>query len=84
MYSSNLHAKIEKFLNIERYCREPLQKIILNMLEKYNTLTGDSIERHNFGNRPSKLNDIPDYNQMNEDTLYEILEITMKKRLLNS
>ena len=74
IYSSNLHHKIEKFLNINSYCREPLQKIILNMLEKYNTLTGDSIERHNFGNRPSKLYDIPDYNQMNEDTLYEIFE----------
>ena len=66
------------------YCREPLKKIILNMLEKYNTLTGDSIERHNFGNRPSKLNDIPDYNQMHEATLYEILENNNEKRSLKS
>ena len=52
------------------------------MLEKYKTLTGDSIERHNFGNRPSKLNDIPDYNQMNEDTLYEILENNNEKTII--
>ena len=64
------------------YCREPLKKIILNMLETYNTLTGDSLERHNFGNRPSKLNDIPDYNQMNEDTLYEILENNNEKTII--
>ena len=82
IYSSNLHDKIEKFLNMNSYCREPLKKIILNMLEKYNTLTGDSIERHNFGNRPSKLNDIPDYNQMNEDTLYEILENNNEKTII--
>ena len=69
-----MHDRIEKVLNLIRYVREPLQNIIRHMIDKHKCVNGDSIERHNFGDRPCKLNNIPDYNQMNENRLYEILK----------
>jgi hypothetical protein len=69
---SNLYDEIEEFLIENHKFREPLQKIIINMLDKCKYLNGDSVERHNFGNTPSTLNDIPDYNQMDENRIYEI------------
>lgn len=81
-HDSNVHEKIEKFLNISSNYREPLQNIIINMLDKYKTLNGYGIERHNFCNRPSKLNNIPEYYQMNEATLHEILENNTEKAII--
>ena len=79
---SNIHDKIEKFLNNYHSWREPLQKIIKNMINKCRYLNGESVERHNFGNIPSKLNNIPDYNQINEDKLYKILEENNEKAII--
>lgn len=43
-----MHDRIEKFLNITRYVREPLQNINRHIIDKYKCFNGDSIERHNF------------------------------------
>jgi hypothetical protein len=82
---SNLYGNIEKFLNrfTDIDIRKPLQKIINNMLDKCKYLNGESVERHNFGgNTPSTLNDIPDYNQMDENRIYEILENNNEKAII--
>lgn len=79
---STVHDKIETFLNKNHYYREPLRKIIDNMIDKCRYLNSDSVERHNFGNVPSELSDIPDYSQMNENRLYEILENNSEKAII--
>ena len=79
---SNLYDEIEEFLIENHKFREPLQKIIINMLDKCKYLNGDSVERHNFGNTPSTLNDIPDYNQIDENRIYEILENNNEKAII--
>ena len=35
--------------------RKPLEKIIKKMLEDCKYINGESLERHNFGNKPIKL-----------------------------
>ena len=39
--------------------KKPLEKIINTMLEKCKYINGDSLERHNWGDNPIKLNNIP-------------------------
>ena len=39
--------------------RKPLEKIINNMLDKCRYINGESLERHNWGNKPLKLKYIP-------------------------
>ncbi len=39
--------------------QKALEKIINNMIDKCRYINGDSLERHNWGNRPIKLNNIP-------------------------
>ncbi len=39
--------------------KKPLEKIINNMLNKCKYINGESLERHNWGNNPIKLKNIP-------------------------
>jgi hypothetical protein len=39
--------------------KKPLEKIINRMLEKCKYINGESLERHNWGNNPIKLKNIP-------------------------
>tara|TARA_B110000046_G_C13016529_1_gene409040 strand:+ start:179 stop:3034 length:2856 start_codon:yes stop_codon:yes gene_type:complete len=56
----NLHDKIEIFLKKQNGIFEkPLRKIIDNMLEKCRYYNEESLERHNFGDNPIKLKNIP-------------------------
>ena len=55
-----LYNKILNFYkdNSEIY-KNPLEKIINNMLNKCKYINGESLERHNWGNKPVKLINIP-------------------------
>jgi len=56
----SLHEKIYKiFLKRNEICKKPLEKIINKMLEKCRYINGESLERHNWGNYPIKLRNIP-------------------------
>lgn len=76
---SNFNDQIENFLNRNNYYREPLTKIINNMIDKCRYLNNESIERHNFGIKSIKLNNIPNNN---EDELYKILENNDQKSII--
>lgn len=56
----NLEDKINKYLKKQNGIFEkPLRKIIDNMLEKCRYYNEESLERHNFGDNPVKLKNIP-------------------------
>ena len=56
----NLDKKIETFFNKRnKIFRKPLEKIINSMLNKCKYINGESLERHNWGNDPIKLKNIP-------------------------
>ena len=56
----NLQEKIAIFLKMRNdVLKVPLKKIINNMINKCKYINGESLERHNFGNRPIKLTNIP-------------------------
>jgi hypothetical protein len=54
-----LQDKIEFFLTRNEIFRKPLEKIINIMLNKCKYINGESLERHNWGNNPIKLKNIP-------------------------
>ena len=55
----SLQDKIEFFLTRNEIFRKPLEKIINIMLNKCKYINGESLERHNWGNNPIKLKNIP-------------------------
>jgi hypothetical protein len=57
---SYLHDKIDIFYkkHIDIF-KAPLEKIIDGMLKKCEYINGESLERHNWGNKPVKLKNIP-------------------------
>ena len=57
--------------------KAPLEKIINNMLEKCRYINGESLERHNWGNMPIKLKNIPkELDSSNfEKELFEALDL---------
>jgi len=56
---NDFNNKKEKFLKKNEYFRKPLTKIINKMLEDCRYINEESLERHNFGNTPIKLKNIP-------------------------
>jgi len=58
---SYLEEKINTFFQKRRmkFFKKPLEKIIKSMLDKCKYINGESLERHNWGNIPIKLNHIP-------------------------
>ncbi len=55
-----LHDKIATFFKKRNEIfKKPLEKIINIMLEKCKYINGESLERHNWGNNPIKLKNIP-------------------------
>ena len=58
-----LDDKINTFLKKRHEMfKKPLEKIIYTMLDKCKYINGKSLERHNWGNNPIKLNKIPELN----------------------
>ena len=56
----NMEGQIEKFY--KKYAsifKKPLNKIINKMLVDCQYINGESLERHNFGNKPVKLTNLP-------------------------
>jgi len=57
---SYLEEKINTFFKKKNEIfKKPLEKIIKSMLDKCKYINGESLERHNWGNIPIKLNHIP-------------------------
>ena len=55
-----LNDKIDIFFKKKNdIFKKPLEKIINNMLNKCKYINGESLERHNWGDKPLKLNNIP-------------------------
>lgn len=54
-----LQDKIDTFFKKNEIFKKPLDKIINIMLNKCKYINGESLERHNWGNNPIKLKDIP-------------------------
>jgi len=64
---SSLQDKIDTFYKKRSdIFKKPLEKIINSMLEKCTYINGESLERHNWGDSPLKLNFIP--TNINSDT----------------
>lgn len=63
---STLDEKIEKFLIDNHSYRLPLEKIINIMRKTCTYINGESLERHNWGNKPIKLKYIPDIIKVQE------------------
>jgi hypothetical protein len=58
---SSLQEKIDKFYEKRNIIlKKPLEKIINIMMKKCKYINGDSLERHNWGDKPLKLNYIPE------------------------
>jgi hypothetical protein len=56
----SFHEKIDNFYKKRNQIfKKPLEKIINIMLEKCRYINGESLERHNWGNYPIKLKNIP-------------------------
>jgi hypothetical protein len=68
---SALDEKIEKFLIDNNSYRVPLEKIINIMRKTCTYINGESLERHNWGNKPKKLKYIPDIIKVQEETKSE-------------
>ena len=57
---TSLKEKIEIFYKKRNEIfKKPLEKIINNMINKCKYINGESLERHNWGDKPLKLNNIP-------------------------
>ena len=57
---SYLHHKIAKFFKSKNEIfRKPLEKIINAMINRCRYMNGESLERHNWGDKPIKLKNIP-------------------------
>ena len=54
-----LAGKIERFYKKHNIFKTPLEKIIENMVKHCTYTNNESIERHNFGDKPIKLTKIP-------------------------
>ena len=72
-----LDEKIETFLKINDVFRIPLEKIINNMLNRCRYINGESLERHNWGNKPIKLKNLPNdfKNELFEEDLVNTLNL---------
>lgn len=58
--TSSFQDKITAFLNRKGdIFRKPLEKVINHMMEKCKYINGESLERHNWGGKPIRLNYIP-------------------------
>jgi hypothetical protein len=68
--------KINKFYERHLLYKKPLEKIINNMLEECKYINNESLERHNWGDKPIKIENIPDCTDNNfESQLNNILGI---------
>jgi hypothetical protein len=57
---SIIQEKISAFLNRQAdIFKKPLEKVINNMIDKCRYINGESLERHDWGSKPMKLNHIP-------------------------
>jgi len=56
---STFQEKLDEFYDDNKKYRNPLEKIINNMLNKCRYINGESLERHNWGLDPITLNNIP-------------------------
>lgn len=65
---SYFRKQIDKFLENNQRFKKVLEKIIHIMIEKCRYINGESLERHNWGERPIKLKNIPEY--VNSPTFY--------------
>lgn len=74
---THLHNKINTFLKKRNEIfKKPLEKIINTMLNKCRYINGESLERHNWGNNPIKLNNIPkNINSSFEEELLNALNL---------
>jgi len=76
-----LDDKLSNFLKGEiDVIKKPLKKIIDNMLKTCEYMNGDSLERHNWGEKPKKLKYIPK-NKYSEE---EQQKIKKNKNIINS
>ena len=82
----SLHEKIYKnFLKRNELFKKPLEKIINKMLDKCRYINGESLERHNWGNYPLKLKNIPKNFPKNSESLsYDEEFFKFEEDLLNS
>lgn len=83
---NNLLNKIQKFYKRNTMFKKPLEKIINKMFIDCQYINGESLERHDFGNAPIKLKNIPtDINSKNFDSeLLKALEINKTEKVDNS
>jgi len=65
---------VEFYSSRKQELKAPLEKIINDMLEKCRYVNGESLERHNWGNTPIKLKNIPK----------ELDSLTFEKELLEA
>lgn len=65
---------VEFYSSRKQELKAPLEKIINNMLDKCRYVNGESLERHNWGNTPIKLKNIPK----------ELDSLTFEKELLEA
>lgn len=72
-----LQDKISFFLKKNEIYRKPLEKIINNMLEKCRYINGESLERHNWKFKSSKLEDIPE--NLDSPTYEDELLLSLEK-----
>ena len=82
---TTFQEKLDEFYDDNIKYRNPLEKIINNMLNKCRYINGESLERHNWGLFPKKLYNIPngDVKSQNfEINLLNVLEENDDKSIL--
>jgi len=72
----NMNKQIDSFYkkNAEMF-KKPLEKVLNKMINDCRYINKESLERHNFGGKPIKINNLPDINSENyEEELINILK----------
>ncbi len=78
-----LDKDIMIFLEKNNYYEKPLREIIKNMMKHCTYINGESLNRHQFGEKPILLNNIPKKNNINfENELFESLDLNYDKSII--
>jgi hypothetical protein len=81
--ANKLLEKIENFYKTNIAFKAPLKQIIKKMLENCKYVNEESLERHNFGEHPVRLKDIPK-DDKSEKKLLKALEINNEDKIDSS
>lgn len=78
-----LDRKINNFIKENYTYKDAIQKIIDNIMDKCTYIDGESLKRHNWGEEPVELENIPkNINQKNDEPLIKALEDEIVKSII--